>query len=55
MVIFGYKKTNKVDSEQTVGVDTMKPSNTVGMVIKAMAYMICPSLTSFLIILPRPH
>jgi len=42
MVIFGYKKTKKVDSEQTVGVDTMKPNNTVGMVIKAMAYMICP-------------
>ena len=42
MVIFGYRKTKKVDSEQIVGVDTMKPNNTVGMAIKTMAYMICP-------------
>lgn len=42
MVIFGYRKTKKVDSEQIMGVDTMKPNNTVGMVIKTMAYMICP-------------
>ena len=42
MVIFGDKKTKKVDSQQIVGVDTMQPNNTVGMVMKTMAYMICP-------------
>lgn len=47
MVIFGDKKTKKVESEQTVGVDTMQPNNTVGMVIKTMAYMICPQPNLF--------